>query len=302
MNFKVWFRRWVRSFYRLIMSCIKPYKSDKQRQKERERRRKAKNAPYRPFKKKRKYRRRHSGNYKVLDTLCAFLATSIGLLLMLPFGLINFGYNSVKRQRRKSLKRGRGKITSRPFGKPANTSNKHSTATKAKRITVKITENEKKATVASLTTVVAPRNQEKKEIIIPHAQHAPLFEQSTSMAPSTELKDPDENTPKSTPKSKNDQYIRKRMIIAGSRYCDADVVSRLQIGSFIELEAEPDNSHDKDAVKLLFEGEKVGYIAKADRLAFVTCLRLKRPIYGVITNIFTENNEAVYEYETWFEG
>ncbi len=113
-------------------------------------------------------------------------------------------------------------------------------------------------------------------------------------------KEPDENTPKSTPKHEKDQYIRKRMIIAGSSYCDASVLSKLQVGTYFDLEAEPDNPYDKDAVKLLFEGEKIGYIAKADRLAFVTCLKLRRNIYGVITNIITENNHTKYEFETWF--
>ena len=114
--------------------------------------------------------------------------------------------------------------------------------------------------------------------------------------------EPDENTPKSTPKHEKDQYIRKRMIIAGSSYCDASVLAKLQVGTYFELEAEPDNPYDKDAVKLLFEGEKIGYIAKADRLAFVTCLKLRRNIYGVITNIITENNLTKYEFETWFDN
>ena len=85
-------------------------------------------------------------------------------------------------------------------------------------------------------------------------------------------------------------------------YCDASVLAKLQIGTHIELEADPDNPYDKDAVKLLFKGEKIGYIAKADRIAFATSLKLKRKIYGVITNITTENNFTKYEYETWIES
>ena len=46
----------------------------------------------------------------------------------------------------------------------------------------------------------------------------------------------------------------------------------------------------------------VGYIAKQDKIAFVTCLRLKRKIYGVITDIITETYPAKYEYETWFDS
>lgn len=161
----------------------------------------------------------------------------------------------------------------------------------------------------------APRNTTIKEAYIAHQEEetkrtstysysfTPLFPREEVKPASAVVevpKEPDENTPKSTPKHEKDQYIRKRMIIAGSSYCDASVLAKLQVGTYFELEAEPDNPYDKDAVKLLFEGEKIGYIAKADRLAFVTCLKLRRNIYGVITNIITENNFTKYEYETWF--
>ena len=49
------------------------------------------------------------------------------------------------------------------------------------------------------------------------------------------------------------------------------------------------------------DGEKIGYIAKAARLPFVTCLRLKRKVYGVITDIITESFPTKYEFETWFD-
>ena len=115
-------------------------------------------------------------------------------------------------------------------------------------------------------------------------------------------KEPDENTPKSTPKHEKDQYIRKRMIIAGSSYCDSGVLARLTVGTYFDLVAEPDNPYDRDAVMLTFDGEKIGYIAKADKLAFVTCLKLKRKIYGVITAINTDEFPTKYEFETWFDS
>ena len=114
--------------------------------------------------------------------------------------------------------------------------------------------------------------------------------------------EPDENTPKSTPKNEKDQFIRKRMIIAGSSYCDKAVLEKLKVGTYFVLEAEPDNSYDKDAVMLVYEGEKIGYIAKQDRLAFVTCLKLKRNIYGVITAIKEDEFPVKYEFETWFDN
>lgn len=114
--------------------------------------------------------------------------------------------------------------------------------------------------------------------------------------------EPDESTPKSTPKNEKDQFIRKRMIIAGSSYCDKAVLDKLSVGTYFELEAEPDNAYDKDAVKLVYEGEKIGYIAKQDRLAFVTCLKLRRNIYGVITAIKEDEFPVKYEFETWFDS
>ena len=120
--------------------------------------------------------------------------------------------------------------------------------------------------------------------------------------PEPEVKEPDENTPKSTPKHEGDQYIRKRMIIAGSSYCDKAALDKLAIGTYFELVAEPTNPYDKDAVMLVHEGEKIGYIAKQDKLAFVTCLKLKRKVYGVITDIITEPYPTKYEYETWFDS
>ena len=120
--------------------------------------------------------------------------------------------------------------------------------------------------------------------------------------PEPEVKEPDENTPKSKPKHEADQYIRKRMIIAGSSYCDKSALDKLTIGTYFELVAEPTNPYDKDAVMLVHDGEKIGYIAKQDKLAFVTCLKLKRKVYGVITDIITEPYPTKYEYETWFDS
>lgn len=115
------------------------------------------------------------------------------------------------------------------------------------------------------------------------------------------IAEPDENTPKSKPKHEEDQYIRKRMIIAGSSYCDKAVLDKLVIGSYLELISEPTNPYDKDAIMLMHNGEKIGYIAKQDKLAFVTCLRLGRKMYGVITDIQSETYPTKYEYETWFD-
>jgi len=156
------------------------------------------------------------------------------------------------------------------------------------------------------TRVVKPVQEEKPK---PEYTYSPsLFRDTyekhvTPIVPvEPEIKEPDENTPKSKPKHDGDQYIRKRMIIAGSSYCDKSALDKLTIGTYFELVAEPTNPYDKDAVMLVHDGEKIGYVAKQDRLPFVTCLRLKRKVYGVITDIITEPYPTKYEFETWFDS
>lgn len=172
------------------------------------------------------------------------------------------------------------------------------------------TNTAKKATEAHQSTVpvkqAAPTAEEKKEAVYSEAfikamsrnHSVPSAKQEKAEA----SKEPDENTPKSKPKHERDQYIRKRMIIAGSSYCDASVLEKLSVGTYFELVAEPNNPNDKDAIALVYNGEKIGYIAKQDKTAFVSCLRLGRKVYGVITNIITDAFPAKYEFETWFDS
>lgn len=156
------------------------------------------------------------------------------------------------------------------------------------------------------TPVVKPVQDEKK----PEYTYSSRIFKDAYEKPATpivaavpEIKEPDENTPKSKPKHENDQYIRKRMIIAGSSYCEKSVLDKLSIGTYFELIAEPTNPYDKDAIMLVHDGEKIGYIAKQDKLAFVTCLKLKRRVYGVITDIIAgDGDHPKYEFETWFDS
>ena len=155
------------------------------------------------------------------------------------------------------------------------------------------------------TPAAKPIQEEKPKQEFTYSSTLYSYESTQPVKPITppepEVKEPDENTPKSKPKHDTDQYIRKRMIIAGSSYCDKSALDKLTIGTYFELVAEPTNPYDKDAVMLVHEGEKIGYIAKQDKLAFVTCLKLKRRIYGVITDIITEPYPTKYEFETWFD-
>ena len=293
MSFSVWFKNWIIAFCKLMTFDYKKPKSDAQRKRERERRMRNRFSSANKYRSKKKYKRRRSSssvqNEKLLKGLFGFIGASLGILL-LPLGLFDWGWKIAK-----------AKKTS--IGKAAikKAALKHKFETNASQL--------KKGAAHPLhssvnspgthTTTNSPAITNMTQLSLLKSSKTKDLSQTAETSTATE---PDENTPKSIPKNEKDQYIRKRMIIAGSYYCDKAVLDSLKVGSLIDLEAEPDNLYDKDAVRLLFNGQKIGYVAKKDRMAFLTCLKLKRKIYGVITEIVNENGQVKYEYETWFDS
>lgn len=301
MSFGVWFREWVGSFFKLLTIGTNKRKSAAQRQRDRKRRLKAKKSSDNCYRTKKKRRRRRSSlsvqNERLVGAVFKFMAISIGILL-LPFGLLDWGRKSAKARKAsggsRELKKGSPKTKTRAT---SNTTAAHTTPTATS------TQNKKSSIRNNRTKVEAPvmRTSTKPQDGI-NSTPFRFFEYPELKAAAPAMSEPDENTPKSMPKNEKDQYIRKRMIIAGACYCDKCVLDILEVGSYIDLEAEPDNPYDKDAVKLLYNGQKIGYIAKEDRLAFVACLKLNRSIYGVITGVIDEDGQTKYEYETWFDS
>jgi len=52
--------------------------------------------------------------------------------------------------------------------------------------------------------------------------------------------------------------------VAGFAHYDGiDVIEALKIGTTVTLEAEPDNPYDPDAVCILYDGIKLGYVPRA---------------------------------------
>lgn len=303
MSFGVWFRKWIRSFFKLLTSSSKKYKSGAQRKKERERRLKAKYSSANRYRIEKKRRRRRSGHSaqdkRLIGALFKFVSTSLGILL-LPFRLLG--------RRRKSAQ------TRKSFRVSASSKGSaHHSATKAGHDSSRQSDASAKARksksrqfntiVKTSTTPLVEPEKHNASTHIPY--EVSMFDEPKVIPTVEEVESPeelDENAPKSIPKNEKDQYIRKRMIIAGSYYCDQAVLATIEVGAHIELETEPDNPYDKDAVKLLFNGEKIGYVAKQDRLLFATCLKLKRKLYGVITDIINEEGRTKYEYEAWLDN
>ena len=301
MSFTGWFRMWVRSFFKLLTIGATKRKSDAQRRREHERRMKAKHSrAWRFQSKKRRTRPRSSLHVwfeKAMLAMIDFAALSLGILF-LPFGLFDWGHKSIKAKRTSSgVKKTKGKAKVQS-SKPTSTAPKTVVAPPKK-------EAKPRPATAPKTTAKVPAEAKTVSTSMQNPPKVATLEDIKDIPVTAKKEIPpelDENTPKSTPRNEKDQYIRKRMIIAGSSYCDKDVLATLEIGTCLDVALEPDNPHDKEAVMLSYNGQKIGYISKADKPAFVTCLKLKRKVYGVITNINTETFPTQYEFETWFDS
>lgn len=87
------------------------------------------------------------------------------------------------------------------------------------------------------------------------------------------------------------------------RACTADISFEnifknafLYIAESIKLYVDGINKAPKDQqMKLLSE-----YVAKKDVVPFVVCLKLRRNIYGVVTDIRDNDGRKEIEFETWF--
>ncbi len=301
MRFSVWFKMWLGAFCKLFSFDYRKPKSDYQRKRERKKRIEAKHSSANFYRMKKRYKKRRSHskvqNEKLLKSMLGFVGATFGVLL-LPFGLLDWRMKSSKS--RKLNKVGRKTKTAHYKAEViANESKVKKTnvsALKEKHKKMQLFEKEDNKTVTKAQYEIKQGTHEISGGSLENFERN-MREQRCDLPSAAE---PNESIPKSIPKNEEDRYIRKRMIIAGSFYCDREVLDTLTIGSYIDLEAEPNNPYDKDAVKLLFDGQKIGYISKEDRLAFITCLRLGQTIYGVITAIKQDDKQTMYEFETWF--
>lgn len=58
------------------------------------------------------------------------------------------------------------------------------------------------------------------------------------------------------------RHISSFHVAGFQHYEGATVVESMKTGALLEMELEPDNPHDREAVVLRFEGVKLGYVPK----------------------------------------
>ena len=294
MRFSVWFKMWIRSIHRLVLLDGPRRLTERQRERARKRRIEKKYRGLDAYIEGQKVHRRPdrsptARNLKFFAAFLTFAAVTLAVVL-LPFGMIDWGYKSAR------VKRG-----------VKSSSPKREREKKQNDLSKSVSERSENRTVIERQAKVQRQQMHRAEADVKKSaelSYTPYVRLEIGADAASDADRPtisDESVPKSSPKHEKDHYIKKRMIIAGSAHCDKEALDKLQIGSCFDLVREPDNPYDKNAVALIHQGEKIGYVARKDVLPFAACLRSNKVIYGVITDILTEGERVTYEYETWFD-
>ncbi|MBQ8269410.1 MAG: hypothetical protein IJZ24_07030 [Clostridia bacterium] len=278
MSFRIWFRRWIALFLKLFSVGAQRHKSEAARERESARRKEKKREKKHGAAKKAN-RKARTQNARIAAALFEFFAHSLCILL-LPFGLLDWGYQSAKLK--KAARRARTKTASTRAEGHSEKAPKEGAAPAQRQAPAR---EGTQAPAPPLAEVAAPKKEK--------AEKSPK-------APSTHDMEADESTPRSTPASASDRYIRKRLTLSDFHACDPSARRSLTVGTRLDFAADPDTAHEKNAVVLLRCGDRVGYLAPQDQTAFAACLRLKQNIYGIVTAVKEENGQTVYEIEAWF--
>lgn len=235
-------------------------------------------------------RRKHGSHYQILSAVLGFLAATLSILL-LPLGLLHWGYKSHQNKRKSP------KSFACTQGHPSRDTKKKNSAKGApsrNHSESAATPKKKRDSYSRECSCRADRNEGQQVYTPPSAVSIP-----NSPAPV-----PDENPPKSTPKNAKDQYIRKRMTLDVTADCDLTALTRLKIGSYLDLTIHEglNISKGNHKVKLTFDGSTVGYVPIKDQTPYVASVKLGREIYEMITGIYEKGVMMEYEFETWYEG
>ena len=99
------------------------------------------------------------------------------------------------------------------------------------------------------------------------------------------------------------RFERERPPLAGFRYGEAaDVWPLLRQGDALQLLREPDNAHDPNAVRVEWQGRKLGYVPRRDNAALAWGLDRGTPLQARVSRLVEHANPARrIEFEVYIE-
>src|SRR5204862_7871380 len=92
--------------------------------------------------------------------------------------------------------------------------------------------------------------------------------------------------------------------LAGFRYhaAAAELWPELRVGDALELEREPANAHDANAISVAWRGRKLGYVPRRENAALAWALDRGEPLRARISRLAPHPNPARrVEFEVYFE-
>ena len=74
--------------------------------------------------------------------------------------------------------------------------------------------------------------------------------------------------------------------LAGSQYYKLDALSlRIKAGDRLELVREPENRHDRNAVRVLWQGEPLGYLPRKENRGVAKAMDGREPVYASVESL-----------------
>ena len=329
MGFKIWFRLWRRSLYKILTCDRKRKRTQAQREKERAKRIRSKHSSPNYYKmKKRELKRRRRGSVsdrRLLEGLIGLALTTVAIVL-LPLGFFDWAKKSslLRGSKRKRMhvyraregeryKNGGTATASRGDHTKGAVSVKapavedktpHGTGGKAFTKEPRKEEHNSEPTRVSAEifagksfTERAPRAAAEISFKTPVVSE--VREEKSSQGTASVSLGESEGVPRSKPKNERDQYIKKRFTVKAPEGADLKAMPRLSAATYLEVEFDGTFPDDKEAVRVVYGGVTLGYVEKQDRLAIVTCLKLKRRLYGVVADPCRDGMGV--EFEAWIE-
>jgi hypothetical protein len=91
--------------------------------------------------------------------------------------------------------------------------------------------------------------------------------------------------------------------LAGFRYSEASLVwPELRLGDRLELVREPDNPHDRNAVRVEWRGRKLGYVPRAENEALAWAMDRGETVTARISRLQEHRNPRLrIEFEVYVE-
>ena len=105
------------------------------------------------------------------------------------------------------------------------------------------------------------------------------------------------------PQAQSVKLLVQSSPLAGFRYAEASQVwSELRIGDPLELVREPDNPHDRNAVRVNWRGHKLGYVPRAENEALAWAMDRGERVTARISRLQEHRNPRLrIEFEVLVE-